>query len=176
MKLRVAIASALLLSPMVFAAGQEPARNPSPNRAALERQLRERTAQITRQRLGLNDAQMVQLERVNNRFAPELSAVAKEERNTRRQLREEMIAGDQADQSRVSILLDASLRLQKQRIALIEAEQKDLAAFLTPVQRARYIALQAQFRHRADQLARENSGVRPRGRMRRTPSIGERIR
>jgi len=52
---------------------------------------------------------------------------------------------------------------------LIEAEQKELAAFLTPVQRARYIALQAQFRNRAEQLSRQNSGGRPRGGRRGPP-------
>jgi hypothetical protein len=68
-----------------------------------------------------------------------------------------MTAGNQANQQHVSALLDDALRLQKQRIALVEAEQKDLARFLTPVQRAGYLALQAQVRRRAQELARDNS-------------------
>jgi hypothetical protein len=115
---------------------------------------------------------MQQLERVNARFAPQLNVLATRERETRRQLRQEMIAGDQANQALVSGLLDASINLQKQRIALIEAEQKELGTFLTPVQRARYIALQAQFRNRAEQLARQ----RPRGGMRRNRPGPEGIR
>ena len=166
MKLRNAVVAALLLCPPLVAAAQQA---PPPNRAALEKQLRERAAVITRQRLGLNDAQMQQLERVNARFAPQLSAVATQERQARRQLRQELMPGAQAEQSRVSELIETSLRLQKERIALIEAEQKELAVFLTPVQRARYLALQAQFRHRAEQLSRENSGARPRGGRRRPP-------
>lgn len=175
MKLRLAVLASLLLCPAFSASGQRDVRDPNPNRAALERQLRERTAQITRERLGLNEAQMQQLQRVNTRFAPQLNAVATQERDTRRELRQEMMADEQANQARVSSLLDASLRLQKERIVLIEAEQKELAAFLTPVQRARYIALQAQFRNRADQLARQNSGARQRG-MRRPPRGGAGIR
>ena len=166
MKLRNALAALVLCLPLV-AAGQQAQANP--NRAALEKQLRERAALITRQRLGLNDAQMQQLERVNTRFAPQLSAVARQEREARRELRQQLMPGGQANQSRVSDLIDTSLRLQKQRLALIEAEQKELAAFLTPVQRARYLALQAQFRHRAEQLSRQNSGARPRGGRRRLP-------
>jgi periplasmic protein CpxP/Spy len=169
MNLRNAILAALILSPALGAAAQQTSGKPAPNRAALERQLRERTAEITRTRLGLNDAQMQQLERVNARFAPQLSSVAMQERDARRQLRQQMMAGNQADQARVSGLIDTSLRLQKQRIALIEAEQKELAAFLTPVQRARYIALQAQFRNRAEPLARQNAGGRPRGGRRGPP-------
>lgn len=168
MKALNAVVAALLFFP-ALGAGQQPAGKPAPTRAALEQQLRERTAAITRTRLGLNDAQMQQLQRVNSRFAPQLSALAMQERDARRQLRQQMMAGEQANQARVSDLIDTSLRLQTQRIALIEAEQKELAAFLTPVQRARYIALQAQFRNRAEQLSREKSGGGPRGGRRRPP-------
>ncbi|MDQ3674277.1 MAG: Spy/CpxP family protein refolding chaperone [Gemmatimonadota bacterium] len=168
--IRAVVVAALLCCSSVIAAAQQAPANP--NRAALERQLRERAAQVTRDRLGLNDAQMQQLQRVNARFAPQLSSIATQERDARRQLREQMVAGDAADQVRVSDLIDASLRLQKQRIALIESEQKELAAFLTPVQRARYIALQTQFRNRADQLARQNSGAGQRGGRRRPPPGG----
>jgi len=111
---------------------------------------------------------MQQLQRVNTRFGPQLSAVVIQERTSRRELRRELTAA-QPNQARVSTLLDTSIRLQKQRIALIEAEQKELATFLTPVQRARYLALQAQFRSRADQLSRQNSGGRGRGMRRQAP-------
>ncbi len=165
MRFPLAVVASLLLTP-ALSPGQQKAANPE--RAALEQRVRARAAQITRERLGLTDAQMQQLQRVNSRFGPQLGAVANEERTTRRQLRQELMADQGASQARVSTLLDASIRLQKQRIALIEAEQKELAVFLTPVQRARYIALQAQFRNRADQLSRQNGGARQRG-MRRPP-------
>ena len=126
------------------------------NRPALDQQFRERVAKLTRDRVGLTDAQMSQLEQSNARFAPQLSQVAAQERETRRQLRQEMTAGGQPNQQHVSDLLDASLRLQKQRISIVEAEQKELARFMTPVQRARYIALQQQFRRRAQELSGQN--------------------
>jgi len=166
MRLVLAISAGLLVWPLGSAAAQPNARNAS--RAQLEQQVRERAAQVTRERLGLNDAQMQQLQRVNTRFGPQLSAVVIQERSSRRELRRELTAA-QPNQARVSTLLDTSIRLQKQRIALIEAEQKELATFLTPVQRARYLALQAQFRSRADQLSRQNSGGRGRGMRRQAP-------
>jgi Spy/CpxP family protein refolding chaperone len=172
MRLALAIGVAVLTWSAVPALSQPNARNA--NRAMLEQQVRERAAAITRERLGLNDAQMQQLQRVNTRFGPQLSAILMEERSSRRQLRQELMAA-QPNQARVSTLLDASIRLQKQRIAVIEAEQKELAAFLTPVQRARYLALQAQFRSRADQLSRQNSGGRGRG-IRRPPGNGAGVR
>jgi hypothetical protein len=140
------------------------------NRAALEQQFRERTARLTQQRLGLTDPQLRRLEQTNARFAPQLRQLAAQERDVRRQLRQEMMAGNSANQQRVSDLLDASIRLQKQRIAIVESEQKDLAVFLTPVQRVRYIALQAQFRKRAQELS--GQGARPNQGQRRRPPPG----
>lgn len=126
------------------------------NRPALEQQFRERVAKLTQDRVGLNDAQMARLEQSNARFAPQLSQVAAQERETRRQLRLELTSGGEPNQQHVGDLLDASVRLQKQRIAIVEAEQKELAGFMTPVQRARYIGLQQQFRRRAQELAGQN--------------------
>jgi flagellar biosynthesis chaperone FliJ len=144
---------------------------PGRNRPALEQQFRERTAKLAQQKLGLTDAQLGRLEQSNARFAPQLRQVAAQEREIRVQLRQEMTAGNSANQQHVSDLLDGALRLQKQRISIIESEQKDLATFLTPVQRARYLALQSQFMKRAQELSgeggRKNQG--PGGQRRRPP-------
>lgn len=123
------------------------------NRPALEQQFRERVAKLAQQRIGLTDGQMTQLEQSNARYAPQHNAIAAQEREARRQLRMEMTSPT-PNQQHVSTLLDQALQLQKQRIALVEQEQKDLARFMTPVQRARYMALQQEFRRRAQELAR----------------------
>jgi Spy/CpxP family protein refolding chaperone len=143
------------------------------DRPALEQQFRERVARLTKDRVGLTDAQMAQLEQSNSRFAPQLTQVAAQERETRRQLRQEMTATGQPNQQKVSALLDASIRLQKQRISIVEAEQKELARFMTPVQRARYIALQGQFRRRAQELDRQNGTQKGMG-MRARPGLKKR--
>ena len=144
---------------------------PTGNRAALEKQFRERAARLTQQRLGLTDPQLRRLEQTNARFAPQLRQLAAQEREVRQQLRREMMAGNSANQQRVGELLDASIRLQKERITIVESEQKDLAAFLTPVQRVRYIALQAQFRKRAAELS--GQGGRANQGQRRRPPFGK---
>ena len=135
------------------ARAQSVAAAPQGGRTALEQQFRERTAKLVQQRLGLNDAQLAKLEQSNARFAPQLRQLATQERDIRFQLRQEMMAGNSANQQHVSDLLDAAIRMQRQRLGIVEAEQKELAGFLTPVQRARYIALQAQFGKRAQELS-----------------------
>lgn len=171
--LRLAIL-ALIALPAVLVA-QAVTTAPKGNRTALEQQFRERTARLTKQRLGLTDAQLDRLEKTNARFVPQLRQLGVQEREIRHQLRQEMMAGNSANQRHVSDLLDGALRLQKQRIAIVEAEQKELAGFLTPVQRARYIALQAQFRKRAEELS--GQGGRPnqgRNGQRGRPPLGRR--
>jgi Spy/CpxP family protein refolding chaperone len=133
-----------------------------PNRGILEQRLRERVAQVTRNRLGLDDAQMTKLQGVNSNYAPRLGDLQMKERETRQQLRRQMTAPT-PDQTEVGRLLDSLLGLQRQRISLMESEQKDLSGFLTPVQRAKYMALQAQIKRRADQLRGQN-GPMMRGR------------
>jgi Spy/CpxP family protein refolding chaperone len=159
-KLRLALASLSLLLAMTAVNAQPVASPAKPNRAALEQSFREQSARVAQQRLGLTDAQLTQLVQSNARFAPRQNQLVMQERETRRQLRVEMTAGNQANQQHVSALLDDALRLQKQRIALVEAEQQELARFLTPVQRAGYLALQAQVRRRAQELARDNATQR----------------
>jgi periplasmic protein CpxP/Spy len=161
---------ALVAMPALINA-QAVATSPTGNRAALEQRFRERTARLTKQRLGLTDAQLDRLEKTNAKFAPQLQQLGVQERQVRQQLRQEMMAGNSANQQRVGELLDGALRIQKQRITIVEAEQKELAGFLTPVQRARYIALQAQFRKRAQELSGKGGRINgQRGR----PPIGRR--
>jgi hypothetical protein len=146
-----AIAAVVALFAVTAASAQPPKAPVSASRADLEQQLRERTAKLTQQRLGLTDTQMARLEQSNARFAPQLNDLVMQERNTRQQLRLEITA-PQPNQQKISDLIDASFRVQHQRLAVVEAEQKDLATFMSPSQRARYIALQAQFRKRAQEL------------------------
>jgi periplasmic protein CpxP/Spy len=129
------------------------------DRPVLEQQFRERLAKLTQTRIGLTDAQMAQLEQSTTRYSPQLTTLAQQERDTRRQLRDELTS-PQPNQQHVSALLDASLSLQQQRLTLVQAQQKDLAKFMTPVQRARYIALQQQFRRRTQELSAKRKGQR----------------
>jgi uncharacterized protein (DUF927 family) len=113
-------------------------------------------AAVTQQRLGLTDSQMSQLEQSNSKFAPQLTQLIATERDTRRQLRMELTS-QTPNQQHVGALIDQTINLQKQRVALVESEQKDLARFMTPVQRAQYVALQTEFRRRAQEMVKQNA-------------------
>lgn len=134
------------------------------NRQQLQRQLQQRLWQMTQRRVGLTDAQMNRLAPVHQHFESQRRAITREERQTRLALRDALRDTTHADQAQVSGYLDRLVQLQRQRADLIEQEQKDLAQFMSPVQRARYTALQEQVRQRIQQLARQNrAGALPGG-------------
>jgi hypothetical protein len=136
------------------AVAQRPDGPPGPRREALERQLRERTAQVVQRRLGLDDEQMRRLQATNRQFQEQRMALFARERDARQALRREMAADDQANQSRVAQLLDQTLLLERQRLDLLQAEQRELAKFLTPVQRAKLLGIQTELRRRTQDMRR----------------------
>ena len=131
------------------AAGGLPA---TARRAELERAFRQRTGEIVKRQLRLDDNQMSRLQTTNQDFDRQRMALVADERQTRHALRAELLAGDAANQQKVGDLLDQMLRFQRRRIDLQENEQRELGKFLTPVQRAKYFGLQAQLRKRMMEL------------------------
>jgi hypothetical protein len=133
----------------------------APRRAELEQRVRDRIAQVVRRRLQLSDDQMNKLSAANGQFDQQRAALVRDERQARVALRTELQAGDNANQQKVAVYLDQLMRFQRRRLDLVESEQRELAKFLTPVQRARYFALQAEIRQRTQQLRDRGPGVRP---------------
>lgn len=132
------------------AAGRTPAR-----RQQMERQLRQRLWQVTKDRVGLTDAQMARLGETTRRFDARRRAINQQERAERTVLREQILAGDRADQNRVAAALEHVQQLQRQRVDLQADEQRELAGYLTPIQRARFAALQEEVRRRVEALRRQ---------------------
>ena len=129
------------------------------NRAALERQMQQMLWRLTRQRVGLTDAQMKQLAPVNQRFEVRRRAIQRQERDTRLALRQSVVDSTAADQRRIGEHIDRLLQLERQRIDLLQEEQRELARFMSPVQRAKYMALQEQVRRRVEQRRRADLGT-----------------
>lgn len=121
-------------------------------RQELERRFRERTGELVQSRLQLTADQMSRLQATNRQFEQRRIQLTSQERDHRQELRSQILSGDKADQNRVSLLLDQTLRLQRQRLDLAESEQRELAKFMTPVQRAKYFGLQGELRKRTQEL------------------------
>jgi periplasmic protein CpxP/Spy len=136
------------------AQGQAPPPGPNPRREMLEQRLRERTGEIVQRRLQLSDAQMKQLQATNRQFEQQRGSLLMREREVRHELRTQILSGDKADQQKVGQLLDQTMQLERQRLELMQNEQRELAKFLTPVQRAKLFGLQNELRRRTQELRR----------------------
>ena len=144
---------ALLCGAMAPAEAQGRGRPPA-RRQQLEQQLRRRLWNVTKERVGLTDAQMTKLTQTNQRFDARRRTLNQDERAQRALLRNQILAGDRADQKRIAAALDRLQQLQRQRVDLQAEEQRELATYMTPLQRAKYAALQEQVRRRVESLRR----------------------
>jgi hypothetical protein len=124
----------------------------SAGRARLEGQIRQGFARLVRQRVGLSEGQMARLGPVSQRYEQQRRQLQIEERDARLSLRASIRNSQSADATRVDQLLQNMVDIQKRRVQLLEAEQRDLATIMTPIQRAKYMALQEQVRRRLEQM------------------------
>ena len=138
---------------------QGAARLDDAQRGQLERRLQDRINQVVRVRLALTDDQFDKLRTVASRVEADRRALRNEEMTTRFAMRQELLAGEKANEARVAELLDRMPRFERRRLDLMEQEQRELAKFLSPTQRARYIGLQDELRRSMQDLQRRRMGI-----------------
>jgi hypothetical protein len=146
---------------------------------SLERRFERRLDSIVTLRLALSEEQRGRVREVASRTEKARRQLRLEELEVRLAMRREMLSGEKADESRLARLLDAIPQLERRRAELLDQEQRELAAVLSPIQRARYFALQDELRRGLQELQRrrlEGAGDRdpprpgePRPRTRRPP-------
>lgn len=133
------------------------------NREEVAQRFRERFGAVVKERLQLNDSQVVRLGEANRRFENQRRLLLDQERDVRMSLRDELMAEQQGrgNQERIATLLERAIRVQRQRVELLESEQSELARFLNPAQRAKLLGMQEQLRRNAGEMRRRAPGVVP---------------
>lgn len=120
-------------------------------RARLEGEIRRGFARAVRQRVGLTDDQMRRLAPLTQKYEQQRRRLQADERRARVALQAALRAPS-PDSAVVGRQLDSLLAVQRRRMLMTEAEHRELATVMTPVQRARYFALQEQVRRRVEQM------------------------
>ncbi len=133
----------------------------SARRDSLQARVQARMAQVMRTQLGLNDDQVRRLQATNRRFEGQRRELFERERRVRIELRAAIELGDSTQNAKIGPLLDQTLQLQRQRLDLLEAEQRELATFLTPLQRAKLYGLEEQMRRRMQEMREDGPAERP---------------
>jgi protein CpxP len=128
-------------------------------REALEKRFKERIDAIVKERLRLTDEQQVKLREVASRTEESRRVLRREESVLRTALRDEMKAGDKANEAKVGELLDQMPSLERRKLDLLESEQRELAKFLSATQRARYFGLQDELRRGMQDVQRRRMGM-----------------
>lgn len=123
-----------------------------PARAQLEEDIRRGFARAVRMRVGLSDDQMQRLGPLTRRYEEQRRRLQLEERDARMSLQTVIRDETAPDSVKIEQLLQRLLDVQRRRVQLAESEQGELAAIMTPIQRAKYLALQEQVRRRLEQM------------------------
>jgi hypothetical protein len=124
-----------------------------PARAQLESEFRRRFAQQVRERVGLSEDQMRRLGPIQQRLGAERQRIQLDEQATRIELRRNLLDSVPSDTA-VSRALARLVEIEKRKVAILETEQRELAAIMSPVQRARFMAMQEQMRRLLDEQRR----------------------
>jgi hypothetical protein len=126
----------------------------------MERRVQQAIAQTVRRQLNLDDDKMRQLQRTTTKFENERRLLLRDERDARQTLRFAIEDSAATDQARIEQAMGKMIQIQRKRVDMLEAEQKDLAAFLTPKQRAQYFALRERITRRLMELEPNGPGRR----------------
>ncbi len=140
---------------------QQGGQGGGPQRMRLQRQIRQAFTRAVRTQLGLTDDQMHKLQPINQKYVGERQALVREEREARLSLRDELAKG-QPDQAKVSQYTAQLQAIPHKRLDLNDAEDNELAAIMTPVQLAKYRALQERVQRQMNAMrGQRDDGLGP---------------
>ena len=121
-------------------------------RAELEGEVRRRFARLVQERVGLSEAQMQKLGPVTQRQEAQRRQLQLDERDARESMRSVILGETTADSARVEQMIERLKDVQRRRVQLMDAEDKELATFMSPIQRAKFLAVQENFRRQLEQM------------------------
>jgi hypothetical protein len=156
------LALATLVSPMTLSA-QDP--GPDPARAQqLRRELEQRFAARLKEELALTDEQDGRVRAVMATYADRRRVLEGQERTLRQALTQQLRPGVAANADSVGHLVDAISAGRTSYAQLVQAEMKELATVLTPIQRGQLFLLRDRLLQRAMDLRQQRvQGGRPPG-------------
>jgi Spy/CpxP family protein refolding chaperone len=124
---------------------------------------------MVRVRVAPTDEQFAKMREVATRHERERREIRMQDGRARVELRN-LLAATTPNEQRIAELLDQVSKLERQRLDLMEREQRELGKFLSPSQRARYIAMQDELRRNMQDMQRNRLGLdKPEGAGRRGP-------
>lgn len=166
---------ALLLAATLPAALPAQAEAPRDTAGAelLRQEIERRFTERVQTNLGLSDHQMTKLKATHAKYGPRRRQLMREYVGYELALNREMRPGMPANADSVRVYLDGQQRVRAAQLALDQDADREMAGYLTPVQRAQYHRMWRNFLQRVNELrqGRQNrlGGERPMRPPRRRP-------
>lgn len=155
----VLIVTLALASPL---AAQEPAAPARPDTAEAERlraQIEARFSQRVQEELKLTSDQAAKLRASQEKFGTQRRALMRQQMERRRALDDQMQPGVAANADSVRKLMDANQAARAQMLKIEQDEDREMATYLTPVQRARYQQMREGFMRRVMEMRAQRRGA-----------------
>jgi hypothetical protein len=121
----------------------------------LRHQVEGRFAERVREQLQLSDDQMNRLRGTARTYGARRRELAGRERDIRAALAEQLRPGVAADQDSVSRLTDELVAIRGAQARTLEEENRDMAEYLTPVQRSQLFVMRERLIRRAREIRQE---------------------
>ena len=151
----MAAAGTLMTSPLT---AQQRAAEPTRDTAQLRRRIEDRFAQRVTEELGLDEAQAEKLREVARGWATKRRGYEADERALKRALADQMRPGIAANSDSVTRLTQRLLDLRVTYAESYRGEYRELG-FLTPVQRAQFVALRERLLDSVRRMRQERRGA-----------------
>ena len=136
---------------------QEP-ENDTAGAELLRTEIERRFAQRVQADLGLTNDQVTKLKATQAKFGQRRRLLAREGMGYRMALRREMQPGVAANPDSVQKYMDGWQRVRSAQVALDAEEDREMSAYLTSVQRARFQMMRIRLLQRAEELRRQRQG------------------
>ena len=140
------------------AAAQEPQADDTAGAELLRGEIERRFAQRVQANLGLNEEQMRKLKATQERVGPRRRQLIRQGLGYRLALQSQMRPGVAANPDSVRVYMDGMKRVRAEMITLDEDEDREMAGYLTPVQRAQFHMMRTRLLERANELRRARQG------------------
>jgi len=133
----------------------DPARN-----QALRQQIEDRFATRVKTEVGLTDQQLARLRETSMTYGSRRRELAAQERVLRSALASQMRPGVAANQDSVSRLTDNLVNLRASYAQTLRDENREMAQYLTPIQRSQVMAMRERFTQRIREIREQRQGRR----------------
>ena len=158
----LSLMTALMLGTVLPVAGQNTQATRRDTAAVQEVEMRDRIQENflarAKEQMGLTDDQMTKLRAAEQRVATKRRTIEQEIRRLNGALAEQLRPGIAAKEDVVTKSLDSLGTLRVSYAQVFKEEQRELATFLTPVQRAQFYRMREQMVDRVREVRQDRTG------------------